>query len=296
MRTVAFMALVAIVPIFGCAGGTAMPSAAPVPPTFGQPENLRPTINSSDFDGGPSVSADELSLYFISDRPPSAGGDIWMAARASASEPFANSQRLGPEVNSPSSEGAPSISADGLELFFDRAPEGHIFVSTRASTSVSFRTAMPLSLGNAVCCDGFPAISADGLELYFCSNRDGGSGGDDIWGAVRPTRSQPFGPPMNLGPIVNSGAGDCEHSISQDGLELFFASDRSGGSGGLDIWVTTRANRSESFRKPTNLGPRFNTLFSDERPAISADGMTLYFISNRPGGSGFFDLWEARRA
>ena len=296
MRTFAFMALVAIVPIFGCGGGTAMPSAAPVPPTFGQPENLGPTINSSDFDGGPSVSADELSLYFISDRPPSAGGDIWMAARTSVSEPFANPQRLGPEVNSPSSEGAPSISADGLELFFDRAPEGHTFVSTRASTSVSFRTAMPLSLGNAVCCDGFPAISADGLELYFCSNRDGGSGGDDIWVAVRPTRSQPFGPPMNLGPIVNSGAGDCEPSISQDGLELFFASDRAGGSGGLDIWVTTRAKRSESFRKPTNLGPRFNTLFSDERPEISADGMTLYFMSNRPGGSGFFDLWEARRA
>src|SRR6266849_6605974 len=98
------MALVAIVPIFGCADGTAMPSAAPVPPTFGQPENLRPTINSSDFDGGPSISA------------------------------------------------------DGLELFFDRAPEGHIFVITRASTSVSFRTAMPLSLRNEVCRHRFPAI------------------------------------------------------------------------------------------------------------------------------------------
>jgi len=270
--------------------------AAPTPPTFGQPKNIGPTINSSDFDGGPSVSADDLSLYFISDRPPSAGGDIWMATRASASEPFANPQRLGPEVNSPNSEGAPSILADGLELFFDRAPDGHIFVSTRASTSVSFRTATALSLGNAVCCDGFPAISADGLELYFCSNRVGGSGGDDIWVAVRPTRSQPFGPPRNLGLTVNSGAGDCEPSISRDGLELFFASDRAGGSGGLDIWVTTRANRSEAFWKPTNLGPRFNTLFSDERPDISAGGMTLYFMSNRPGGSGFFDLWEARRA
>jgi Tol biopolymer transport system component len=290
------MALVAIVPVFGCGSGSPVPLAAPTPPTFGQPKNIGPTINSSDFDGGPSVSADELSLYFISDRPPSAGGDIWMATRASASEPFANPQRLGPEVNSPNSEGAPSILADGLELFFDRAPDGHIFVSTRASTSVSFRTAMALSLGNAVCCDGFPAISADGLELYFCSNRVGGSGGDDIWVAVRPTLSQPFGPPRNLGPTVNSGAGDCEPSISRDGLELFFASDRAGGSGSHDIWVTTRANRSEAFRKPTNLGPRFNTLFSDERPDISADGMTLYFMSNRPGGSGFFDLWEARRA
>jgi len=201
------MALVAIVPVFGCGSGSPVPLAAPTPPTFGQPKNIGPTINSSDFDGGPSVSADELSLYFISDRPPSAGGDIWMATRASASEPFANPQRLGPEVNSPNSEGAPSILADGLELFFDRAPDGHIFVSTRASTSVSFRTAMALSLGNAVCCDGFPAISADGLELYFCSNRVGGSGGDDIWVAVRPTLSQPFGPPRTLGPTVNVAPG-----------------------------------------------------------------------------------------
>jgi len=290
------MAVVAVVPIFGCGGGSPVTSAAPAPPTFRQPANLGSTINSSDFDGGPSVSADELSLYFITDRPPSASGDIWMATRASASQPFANPQRLGPAVNSPSAEGAPSISTDGLEMFFDRAPEGHIFVSTRASTSVSFRTAMSLPLGNTACCDGFPAISADGLELYFCSNRDGGSGGDDIWVAVRPTRSQPFGPARNLGSTVNSGAGDCEPSISHDGLELFFASDRGGGSGGRDIWVTTRANRSESFPKPTNLGPGFNTLFSDERPDLSADGKTLYFMSNRPGGSGFYDLWEARRA
>jgi len=150
-----------------------------------------------------------------------------------------------------------------------------------------------LDLGNPACCDGFPNISSDGLDLYFCSSRPDGLGGDDIWVAARATRSSSFGPAENLGSTLNTSANDCEPGISSDGLTLYFASDRNGGSGGFDIWMATRASRSERFGRAVNLGRSVNSGFSDERPNISADGRALFFMSNRVGGRGSFDLWAA---
>ena len=278
----------------GCGVGNATTQGASSR-TFKSVANLGPVINSQNFEGGPSFSADGRSLYFISDRDITTGGDIWMASRASAAEPFANPVNLGPTVNSSSDEGAPSISADGLELFFDRSPEGHIFVAGRSSVSVPFGRAALVDLGTTECCDGFPNISADGLDLYFCSNRPGGFGGDDVWRARRSSRSSPFGTAENLGPTVNGAANDCDPGISTDGLTLFIASDRKGGLGALDPWVLTRAMRSMQFANATNLGRNVNSGFVDRRPGVSPDGDLLLFMSDRLGGSGFFDLWQARR-
>jgi Tol biopolymer transport system component len=73
---------------------------------------------------------------------------------------------------------------------------------------------------------------------------------------------------------------------------LFFASDRPGGFGGNDLWVATRTSASDPFGTPVNLGPQVNTLGVEDRPAISSDGSTLYFMSNRPGGIGNIDVWR----
>jgi len=256
---------------------------------FTAPSNLGSAMNSIGFDGGPSISADGLSLYFISDRPLAAtGGDIWVATRPTVAEPFGNPERLGLTVNGPGDEGGPDISADGLELFFDR-DDGNIYVSARVTTAQPFGQPRKLGAG------GHPDISADGLDLYFSSSQLEGRGGGDLWVESRPGQAASFGPPINLGPTVNSPVNDGEPSIADDGLALFFASDRSPGSGNLDLWVTTRASRSDPFHKPRNLGPAVNSFFNDDTPEISTDGKTLLFMSNRPGGSGFFDLYEARR-
>jgi WD40-like Beta Propeller Repeat len=87
---------------------------------FGPPTNLGPTVNSPAFDGGPSISSDGLSLFFTSERPGGAGGgDIWITKRVKMTDPLSAPQNLGRNVNSPSNEFAPSISADGLSIFFD---------------------------------------------------------------------------------------------------------------------------------------------------------------------------------
>jgi hypothetical protein len=69
---------------------------APKPPQYGTPSNLGIAINSDGFDGGPSISADALTIYFISDRAGgSGGGDIWSATRPTTADAFANPKNLG---------------------------------------------------------------------------------------------------------------------------------------------------------------------------------------------------------
>ena len=270
--------------------------------TFGTATNLGPTINSSADDVVPTISGDGLELYFTSDRPGGSGGsDLWVAMRETIEDPWGTPVNLGPTVNSPYNEGSPSISPDGLALYFDDYPNPRpggvggvdIWVTTRPTVSDPWGT--PVNLGPTVNSggrDGGPSISADGLALFLYSNRSGGYGVNDIWVARRPTTSDPWSTPVNLGPPVSTSSGACCPSISADGRTLFFGSRRPGGQGGTDLWVTTRASVSDPWGTPVNLGPTVNSSSGDDGASISADGLMLFFGSDRPGGLGSIDLWQ----
>jgi hypothetical protein len=138
-------------------------------------------------------------------------------------------------------------------------------------------------------------FSADGLEVYFESQRSGGYGLRDLWVCKRPSIEDNWGPPENLGPLINSATWDKHASISANGLELYFYSFKPGGYGQCDIYVTRRATRTSPWGPPTNLGPKVNGSSEDFFPAVSPDGLELYFASNRPGGYGKWDLYVSKR-
>ncbi len=139
-------------------------------------------------------------------------------------------------------------------------------------------------------------FSFDNLELFVCSWRPGGSGGTDIWVLKRAAVDQNWGPAENLGPAVNSAGTDAGSCISRDGLELYFNSDRPGGYGDYDLYVTRRADRSSPWGPPVNLGLQVNSTKLEGFPWVSSDGLELYFLSGRAGGYGGFDLYMSRRA
>ncbi len=269
--------------------------------TFGTPTNLGPTVNSSANEVSSSISADGLTLYFQSKRSGGFGGyygDIWVTTRATTNDPWGEPVNLGPSINTSSSDGGPSISADGLTLYFgsDR-PGGYgaldIWLTTRPTVSDPWGT--PVNLGsqvNSSSIDGGPSISANGRTLFFASDRSGGYGNDDIWVTRRATTEDDWGTPVNLGPTVNSSTQDHWPSISADGLTLFFDSRRPGGSGSFDLWVTTRATTDDDWGTPVNLGPTVNSSAYEFSPSLSGDGSTLSFMSNRPGGVGSWDMWQ----
>ena len=123
-------------------------------------------------------------------------------------------------------------------------------------------------------------------------------------------RAQNYGPwsaPVNLNAIVlsdgtvcpgvvNSAFNDSHPAISKDGLTLFFASTRPGGSGGYDLWFSKRESLDGCWQPPVNLGPVVNSPSLDFAPNLSNDGHWLFFHSNRPGGcGGLDDLYASHR-
>ena len=104
-----------------------------------------------------------------------------------------------------------------------------------------------------------------------------------------------FNDPTNLGPVVNSRYYDGSPCISADGLSLYFDSLRPDGAGDWDIWVTNRETTDSEWGVPEMLPLPINTKYGESGPCISADGLTLYFASSRPGGQGSFDLWVTAR-
>src|SRR6266550_3774260 len=109
----------------------------------------------------------------------------------------------------------------------------------------------PTNLGPAVnssFSDGGPAVSKNGLSLYFQSVRPGGGalGEADLYVSQRSSVGDPWGPPVNLF-VLNSASTDQAPALSRDGHYLFFATDRPGGRGGLDIWVSRREPTHDDF-------------------------------------------------
>ncbi len=165
--------------------------------TWGPPVNLGRPANSSTLDYGVFISADGLELYFNSMRPGGVGSwnhDLYVMRRATISDDWGAPANLGPVVNGPSHDIAPSLSADGLYLFFSDHPSPYyifhtggfgladIWVTTRATIEDDWGEVMNLGPNiNSSGEDCFPRISPDGSTLYFTSNRPGGFGNYDLW-------------------------------------------------------------------------------------------------------------------
>jgi hypothetical protein len=102
--------------------------------------------------------------------------------------------------------------------------------------------------------------------------------------------------PVNLGAPINSPGADQSPALSADGLSLYFASDRPGGFGGVDVWVAHRVTSEGPWDTPVNLGTTINSADAETGPSLSLDGHLLFFASNRAGGEGNFDIYVSHRA
>lgn len=102
--------------------------------------------------------------------------------------------------------------------------------------------------------------------------------------------------PVWLGPVVNSPARDLRPVLSSDGHRLYFHSNRNGGLGGFDIWVSRRAGPGCPWEIPANLGPPLNTARDDGDPAFTPDGRVVFYSSDEGhGGAGRGDILISRR-
>jgi WD40-like Beta Propeller Repeat len=221
---------------------------------WGPAEDLPAPVNSSANDFCPTP-VEGGGLFFVSTRAgfcgDTANSDIYFARetpRHGWSEPvhFACAPQ-GP--NTPNFEMGPSyFKAHGRGILYFSSgvgtTAGHIYASEQGRDGV-FGPGTPVAELNSDYADLRPNVSGDGREIVFDSNRpvEGADRGFDIYTATRRSVDQPWSTPVNLGPNVNTDSNEHRASLSRDGTRLYFGSDRPGGSGDSDVYVSTRGGR-----------------------------------------------------
>ena len=221
------------------------------------------------------------------------------AIQATANPVPFNPKNMGEQINSPYEEYLPSISADGnLFVITRRAPFINNIVSEDFYVSYKKDNSWvpAFNMGTAINTpgnEGAQCLSADGKILFFTAcQRGDGFGSCDIYVSFK--RENGWTKARNLGQNINSKNWESQPSISPDGRELYFVSNRAGGIGGMDIWKSILSPEGY-FGKPINLGTQINTQFDEMSPFIHTDNQTLYFASKGHVGMGDFDLFVARR-
>ncbi len=225
---------------------------ASVDDPWGSPVNLGPTVNTTFDEGNPAFSRDGHFLFFQSKRPGGLGGiDLWVSQREHTQDDFdwQPAVNLGPGVNSAADDNGPSYfenEEDGSpQLYFGSSRAGglgaaDIYVSEQMADG-SFGPAVLVTELSSASNENDPSIRHDGLEIFFHSNRTGSIGTAlDLWVATRESTLDPWSTPVNLGSPVNIASQEQNAYLSSDGKTLFFSSDRPGGFGGLDLYMTTR--------------------------------------------------------
>lgn len=237
---------------------------------------------------------------------------LFIAASLLATTVFAQSdsvkidiRNLGSDVNSPYAEYSPVISADGaIMLFTSRKPNNEkdikknkqsmemIYLSNFNAKNSTWNVPAPapapvnVSGRNNVVL----GLSNDGQRMMIYRDDDAGNG--NIW--ETDLEGVTWSEPVLLPAPINSTSHESSASLSPDGKTIYFVSDRPGGLGGRDIWISTK-DAEGKWGTPVNPGAAINTKENEEGVFIHPDGITLYFSSQGHKSLGGYDIYKTTR-
>ena len=210
-------------------------------------------------------------------------------------------QNLGCTVNSIFPDYNPIINADESVMYFvsqrdnttggELSPEDlnyyeDIYKTTKTD---SINWAAPVSVGrplNSIENDAVVGLSPDGQKLFSYKGDNGG----DIY--VSTLHGKEWSKPEKLNENINSSFKESSASLSPDGRSLYFVSNRPGGQGGSDIYVS-KMNAKGIWEKAKNLGSVINTSYDEEGVFMHPDGKTLYFSSKGHNSMGGYDIFKS---
>jgi len=254
---------------------------------FKAPVKMPGPINSGSHETMPSLTSDELTIFFQRTVGVD-GGDLLMATRPSINDAFGE-----PALITQLSTGgsySPTITGDGLSLFWVNVISGNfqIFHTTRPTKASNWNPALTFDIGNTNQDEMNPFITSDGNELYFMSNR---SGQNRIYRSKREAVGGEYLAPSIVSELAGANGGESGFALSADGLFAYVGSSRTGGSGGIDILRFERASTTAAFGGATHV-TELNSPEADWPGWLSPDNCRFYFGSLRvnPG-----DLFMATR-
>jgi outer membrane protein OmpA-like peptidoglycan-associated protein/Tol biopolymer transport system component len=207
-------------------------------------------------------------------------------------------ENMGPVINSKDEDFAPVISADeSILVFTSRRPGstggalddiGKLYEDVYISYNKNGAWTKPENIGKTINTDGHDAsiaLSPDGSQVFIYKSDNGGDIFSSKFDGVSWTK------PEGLGKNVNTKGAEKSVSMTADGKIIYFTSDREGGMGGLDIYMSKKDKKGK-WGEAINLGKPINTEYEDDAPFIHPDGKTLYFSSEGHAGMGMFDIYK----
>ncbi len=199
-------------------------------------------------------------------------------------------------VNSPYQDYGPILPADESQLFFTSARDTSevdkrnklIFEDVVVSVRRSGKWSVPQELGskiNDMYNDAATYLTPDGKDIFLYYERGNG----DIYQSHFDGKE--WSTPLSMGPEINTNSWETSGCLSPDRSKFYFTSDRAGGFGGLDIYVSEKL-ADGNWGKAKNLGPEINTPGNEDAPFLHQDG-TLYFGSDGLPGLGDSDIFKS---
>lgn len=214
------------------------------------------------------------------------------------------------EISTAADEYLPVITPDNEMAYFTRSTfleekftgginterkrqERFSYAPNSGSNSFQAGTPMPapFNMNNN---EGGASLSADNRYMFFtiCKNDGGDQLNCDLFYTV--FQNGAWSEIKNAGPNINGkDTWESQPSLSSDGRTLYFASNRVGGLGGIDIWKSSKDAKG-NWGVPENLGPRINTDGNEKSPFFHSDGQTLYFSSTGHLGYGGYDIYLSK--
>lgn len=279
------------------------------PYCYNPPVHLDAPINTPGFEGGPSLSASGLELYFPSDRPGALGGpgdqDIYVSRRSSVRDSWGPPERVPPPISSPFFDITPSISLDGLDLYFGSNRPGpfsppwpDLWVSHRESVNDPWGDPMNLGPGvNTELFEGSISVSPDQRTAYFAGGYIPGLA-FDIYLSKRNSTDDPFGPRVKVPSPVNSDGQDYGPALTPSGHVMFFASSID------DPFIPGAVSHLYVSERPDDRAPWGPRIYLDTLncptcfaglPTIRAGGKEICWMGDRGDSFGDKDLYCATR-
>ncbi len=256
------------------------------------PINLGDSVNTPYAEYYPSVTVTDNILVFTR-----AGEHLREDFMESAfnKNGFGLAKPIKGDINIEPKKGAITASQDGEYILFAGQFSGQGFgnYDIYQSSFTPQGWSDPINLGENINTDFWessPSLSPDNRTLFFSSNRPGGYGGKDLYVSYKNANGR-WSPAVNMGPTINTAGDELAPFIHADNQTLYFTSDGLTGYGGSDLYVL-RKNAAGEWGLPENLGYPINTIENEGSLAVSANGLTAYYASDRSDSRGDLDLYQ----
>jgi hypothetical protein len=211
-------------------------------------------------------------------------------------------------LDTPASEGDARLTHDELTVYFTRGPSADagvdggtgltdLFFATRSTTTDPFGAATPITALNTTSYEASPSPTGDDLTLYYTTDKGGlATGYWDVIAATRNTTADAWGNPSSLLGVSDAGSEQLDVYVLASNLVLYFTSNSSTNNYPFHLYRASRATTGDTFAVDTSgLLNTINTGNRDRFPVVTPDELTLYFGTDRSGGSDY-DIYVSKRA